>query len=78
MCCRSQSSCVNKLCGCECVGGGKKGVSSQGICHVRMYVILFYVFIYFYFGLCLVCLFYECDSLDIHLQICFFFKLSLQ
>ena len=41
------------------IEGGKRGVS------LRVYAILFYEFIYFNYGLCLVYLVYESDKLDV-------------
>ena len=52
------------------LGGGEGWVRRGGVegvkraCPLRVYVMLFYVFIYFYYPFCLVYLFYECDKLD--------------
>ena len=56
------------MCVCVCLfvcfgkGLGWRGV--RGACPLRVYVILFFAFIYFNYGLRLVYLFYECDKLN--------------
>ena len=53
---------------CEAWGEGVREA-----CPLRVFVILFYAFIYFNYGLCPVYLFCECDKLDVLLHAFFIF-----